>query len=469
MRGRGCSELALIAAELRYPETVHPLRVLLYVSLVLGLAVAWAFGFALMAAGVHENESIVLSVVVFVVFVIPWSGVFWWAVRRAADLDELTSRTRWLAEGGFDKGIADRAFHGEVDDLARAVEGLRTMLVRQRAQYEAHRAAMAEIVASLGEGLLAVDRKGRVVVANPRVAEMFDVDGTLVGKTAIEVARKQPVVHAIDCALRGEASVERLTAGSSDNERQIEVRAFPVAASLEIAAVALFIDVTQIEKLQRVRRDFLDDFSHEVRTPLAGLRSAAETLQQGGLSPDAEEQLRNVMQRQLARIERLVKDVAELNQIESGDLVLQRKLVSLREVVAGVCEDFQNRAADARIAIRGDDVEASIDEARAQQIFMNLLDNAWKHGGRNGDIAVEVTRDAHDALVRVSDHGPGIPQGDIDRIFHRFFRVDRSRSTPGTGLGLAIAKHLAALHGGSIHAWNRPEGGATFEVRLPIR
>jgi signal transduction histidine kinase len=195
-----------------------------------------------------------------------------------------------------------------------------------------------------------------------------------------------------------------------------------------------------------------------VRTPLAGLRSAVETFERGELGAEAEQQLRQVMQRQILRIERLVKDLSDLNQIESGRLVLERQTLSLREVLAELCDDGRG------VALHGD-ATACVDAARAQQIFSNLLDNAARHGG--GEITVDVADDEAEAVVRVSDRGPGIPEGELDRVFHRFHRIDRSRSQPGTGLGLAIAKHLAALHGGSIRAYNRAGGGATFEVRLP--
>ena len=260
---------------------------------------------------------------------------------------------------------------------------------------------------------------------------------------------------------------ERVTAGSENHERQIEVRVVPVAASRDIAAVALFIDVTTIERLQRVRKDFLDDFSHEVRTPLTGLKSAAETLDAGRLTREHEGQLRQVIQRQIARIERLVTDLSELNQIESGQLVLERRLVNLRVVLSDLCDDFQERTESARFSLRGEDTIVPIDALRVQQIFTNLLDNALRHGGGRGEIAVEVGSADGEAFVRVSDEGPGIPPHELERVFHRFYRVDRSRSQPGTGLGLAIARHLVALHGGSIRAFNRPAGGATFEVRLP--
>ncbi|MEA2462572.1 MAG: two-component system, OmpR family, phosphate regulon sensor histidine kinase PhoR [Acidobacteriota bacterium] len=447
---------------------MHPLRVLLLISLVIALAVAWGFGAALVHAGTAQASAVVLAIAAFGAFMLPWTGVLVWAVRRANDLDILTDRARAAAEAPGESRVADRRYHAELDDLARAIEELRSTIVRQRQAHEEHRAAMAEIVGSLGEGLLAIDPKGRVVVANPRVAEMFGAGGDLVGRSALEIVRKQSVVAAFDKALRGAASTERVTVGSESDERQIEVRVVPVAASAEIAAVALFIDVTTIERLQRVRKEFLDDFSHEVRTPLTGLKSAAETLDGGRLTREHELQLRQIMQRQIARIERLVTDLSELNQIESGQLKLERHPVNLRDVLSDLCDDFQERSEAVRFSLHGEETIVPIDALRAQQIFTNLLDNARKHGGGQGEVVVEVSREDGEAVVRVSDEGPGIPQHELDRVFHRFYRVDRSRSQPGTGLGLAIAKHLVALHGGTIRAYNRPAGGATFEVRLPF-
>ena len=424
---------------------MHPLRLLLYASLLVAAAVAWALGAALLGAGSPPSGALLAGVVAFVAFLGPWIGVYVWAIRRASDLDDLTDRTRKVLP-------IERTYHGELDDLARAVEELRMTQVRLRRAFETHRAAMDEIVDALGEGLLAVTPEGRVAFANRRVGEMFGMPAVLVGRSILEVVRKQSVAAAIEKALHGQTSTDRV----SWEDRQIEIRTFPVAASPDIAAVALFIDVTRIEQLQRIRQEFLDDFSHEVRTPLAGLKSAAETLEHGDLPGEQEQQLRQVMHRQIGRIERLVRDLSELNQIESGQLVLHRRDVQLRDLV---------RDAGVETTIAGD-VVAHVDPDRVQQIFINLLDNARKHGGPH--IAVELTRENGEAVARVSDEGPGIPPQELERIFHRFYRVDRSRSQPGTGLGLAIAKHLAVAHGGSIRAWNRPEGGATFEVRLPV-
>jgi two-component system phosphate regulon sensor histidine kinase PhoR len=450
---------------------LHPLRVLLFASVGIAIAVAAAFGAVLHRLGAGQGTAITLGICVIGAFMLPWTGVFLWALRRASDLDVLTERTRSVAEGRDQEVVADREFHGELDDLARNIEELRSGLVRQKTRFEEHRAAVEQIVASLGEGLIAVNQRGNVVYANDRVVEIFGSRVDVVGRSFLQVARRQSVVAAFDKALRGEASNDRITVTTNGEERLIEIRVFPVAASAEIAAVALFIDITQIERLQRIRKDFLDDFSHEVRTPLAGLRSAAETFEHGSLTSQQEEQLRNVILRQLGRIERLVKDLSELNRIESGELVLERRPVELRALLIDLVDDLRERLAGSpmTVGLRGDESIACVDPVRAQQMFSNLLDNAWKHGGARGEIVVEVGTENGEATVRVSDRGEGIPPHEIDRIFNRFYRVDKSRSqaVPGTGLGLAITKHLVLLHGGSIRAYNRAGGGATFEVRLP--
>src|ERR1043165_7426487 len=152
---------------------VHPLRLLLYASVVVAAAVGWALGAALLKGGMPPSGALALGILALVAFLLPWLGVYLWAFRRAADLEELTDRTRRLVEGTIERPIADRTFHGELDDLGRAIEEMRMSLVRQRSAFETHRSAMDQIVSALGGGLIAVSLEGRVAFANPRVAEMF--------------------------------------------------------------------------------------------------------------------------------------------------------------------------------------------------------------------------------------------------------------------------------------------------------
>jgi len=229
---------------------------------------------------------------------------------------------------------------------------------------------------------------------------------------------------------------------------------------------ALEIARKESERIHSAKSRFLATMSHEVRTPLAGLQSAAESFD-GHLTADQEKQLRAIMFRQLDRIRRLVSDLAELNHIESGFLVLEKRDVDLFNLASEVSEEFRRRAnPQLTFTVRGTPASGLVDPSRVQQILTNLLDNATKHA--RGDVLVEVGAENGDAVLRVSDQGEGIPPEDVERIFNRFYRVDRSRSVPGAGLGLAIAKHLVALHGGTIRAFNRRGGGAGFEVRLPL-
>jgi two-component system phosphate regulon sensor histidine kinase PhoR len=340
----------------------------------------------------------------------------------------------------------------------------------REAQLEAEIAALKRqhaidlsILDGLTEGVLAVNRARRVVLVNRCFAELFDAHDAA-GRPVHEVVRIAAVFEAFDRALDGAESVERFTTRSGLAERTIEMRALPLASE-EIAAVAIFIDVTRLERLESIRRNFISDFSHEVRTPLAGLRSAVDT-HEGieHLTESEGRQLRRIMSRQLLRLERLVDDLSELSRIESGDLLLARQRIDLRKLVDELCEDFADRAT---FVVAGENVAVEADPLRLQQALANLIDNAIKYGG-GAPIEITVAQRGETAEVRVRDHGEGIAETEKEKIFRRFYRVDKSRSqdTGGLGLGLAIAKHIVLQHQGTIEVESEPGRGATFIVRL---
>lgn len=332
--------------------------------------------------------------------------------------------------------------------------------------------ALRAILNGVGEGLLAVDVERRVVLANRRFTEMLGSTGESVGKPLREVIRAAAVFHALDAAMAGNDATERFTVPAGAAERRIEIRALPLPSE-QIAAVALFIDVTQLERLEQIRRNFISDFTHEVRTPLAGLASAVESYELGHPSAEDEQHLRRIMTRQLRRLQRLVDDLAELSRIEAGDLTLERRDLDLCALLQELCEEFAERAAQKRLQlrVRGDDVHICADAVRIQQAFSNLLDNAIKYGGENNAIDIRLEESDGMATVRISDHGEGIAAEEREKIFRRFYRVDKSRSqdVAGTGLGLAITKHLVLLHRGTIDVESEPGRGSTFIVRLPTR
>lgn len=351
---------------------------------------------------------------------------------------------------------------GKTREIQAQLERERDELASRLDVLQKQRAADLQLLDGLGEALLALDRNRRIVSANRRFGELFG-QPQVIGKSLSEVLRFADVFEAFDRAIGGSESTVRFSVRSGVAERKIEMRALPLTSS-NVAAVALFIDVTTIERLEQIRRNFVSDFSHEVRTPLAGLRSAVETFEAnaGRLSPEDDQHLRRIMARQLRRLERLVDDISELSRIESGDLTLDIRSIDLRRIIDDLVEDFADQAAQHRIrfVVNGEGV-ALADPHRMQQAFSNLIDNAIKYGGDDHQITIEI----REGEVRISDQGEGIPLSEREKIFHRFYRIEKSSS--GSGLGLAITKHLILQQRGTIDVESELGRGATFIVRLP--
>ncbi len=355
-------------------------------------------------------------------------------------------------------------------ELPARINALRSELLERTRAVESQRATYLAILNGLGEGMLALDRERRVVLANRRFGEIFNVTEVRAGQPLGEVVRISAVFDGFDRALEGSDAVEQFSVRSGIVERKIEMRAFPLSSN-EIAAAALFLDITHVERLEQIRRNFMSDFSHEVRTPLAGLRSAVETYDGGRLSAEEDQQLRRIMTRQVSRLDRLFNDLSELSRIESGELSLERVETDLRRLILELCEDFAERAAQQRVRLvtgEGSSVVAA-DPLRIQQAFSNLIDNAIKYGGQDHEVRIEIEDRPDAGVVRVIDQGEGVPTQEREKIFRRFYRVDKSRSQGGTGLGLAITKHLVLLHKGSIDLESELGKGATFIVTLPKR
>jgi two-component system, OmpR family, phosphate regulon sensor histidine kinase PhoR len=418
--------------------------------------------------GMNQSPHTVAAILVAVLFTLPVGAVYLRLFMKSRRVERVSEEARRLAQGEPDAAFQVRD-QGAIGQLAAALDELKHTIAMQKDLRQRDTAVMTEILNGLGEGLLAINRDKRVLLANRRFAELSGVQPSL-GRPFLEILRNSRLAAAFDRALDGEPFTTRSSVVVNGEERQLEIRIFPVATSSEIAAVALLIDVTRIERLERLRRDFLADFSHEVRTPLAGLQAAVETLESSELPDEQEMQLKRVISRQAKRLERLVGDVHELSEIESGSVVLQRKPSEIKQLLMELCEEFRNRkdGATPQLIVEGDASLNPVDPERIQQVFANLIDNALKHARGATEVHVEVSDTPDETIARVRDNGEGIGREELERIFHRFYRVDTSRSQDvlGTGLGLAIAKHLVALHGGSIAARSIVGQGTVFEVRL---
>lgn len=451
-----------MASFLRYLSFVLLIALLVFAAVILVLNAS--------EESLPAQTIVVIGLIVLVGTVVPVLVLLLMWSRSELELARSAEVIRHLRAG--DTPAAKQLTDGR-REIGRSLQELAAEMDRARHAASEEKKALWQVMDALGEGIVAIDENRRIVLLNDAVSRLFGTARAVEGKPLLEVVRNQTLASAFDRALEGGEVTARAVLQSGAAHRQIEMRVFPVPQKGSIAAVALLIDLTEIERLQRIRRDFISDFSHEVRTPLAGLRAAVESLEAGVPERAQADQLHRIVGRQLQRLERLVGDLSQLNEIESGEALIQKEPADLYRLLTELRDDFSDEASSRGVTIelRGEPLEASIDVLRIQQVFSNLIDNALRHSGTSDRIEITLEASGEEALVRVRDFGMGIPVDEQTRIFHRFYRVEKSRSAlrgEGTGLGLAIAKHLVLRHGGRIGAESPAGGGACFFVALPL-
>lgn len=326
------------------------------------------------------------------------------------------------------------------------------------------------ILGSMVEGVVAVDPLMRLTFVNRSFAELMGIPLPIEpGIPLVQVARSHVLLEMFTAVLAtGEPAQRRLVLSA----RTFEVQTVPLAGDLHRGAIAMLYDITDIERLERVRKDFVANVSHELRTPLAAVCGYAETLLEGGLEdPRNNRKFAEIILSKARQLTNIVSDLLILSTLESGKAPAAQP-VSLRASIESALRTVEPVARTRGVRLMCgtfDDISVLGHEVRLEQVFVNLLDNAIKFNRPDGEVRVEVSRDPERATVKVKDTGLGIPSLDLPRIFERFYRVDkaRSRATGGTGLGLAIVKHAVEQMGGSVSVESRLGQGSVFTVSLP--
>jgi len=394
------------------------------------------------------------------------------AQRVLQPLGELRERIGALAEGRFSHALpAGRA--SRLGDIGEALDRLGSELDDRIATATDEAERLQAVLASMVDGVLVVDAAGQIVIANPRLRELFAVWGPVEGRHPLEVIRNAEIDEAIAATGEQDALVVRELAhvGEADRTLLLHAARFPRSGA-RAGTVAVFHDVSEIRRLEQVRSDFIANASHELRTPLTAIQGFADTLVASGIADERARLPLEAIVRNARRLGELIDDLLELSRIESRGVPMRPTEVDLSRICRQLAEDATPRLRDARIDIHLDLDEASAlawADARAiEQVVSNLLDNAIKYSEPGGRITLR-TR-VHDARVEVEvgDTGMGIPEEDLGRIFERFYRVDkaRSRALGGTGLGLAIVKHLVQAMGGEIAVDSRVGEGTTFRFHV---
>jgi two-component system phosphate regulon sensor histidine kinase PhoR len=383
---------------------------------------------------------------------------------------KLTQLSSKIAQGELDQVIQITS-RDEVGELARAFNLMSVRLKEMVALITNERDRMATILSTIGDAIFMVDGNSRVTTMNRAAENIFQVSvEKALGRTFIEIVRD----HELNDVLQRCLSTKKQETGAVEIKPQkqfLSVIATPLSG--DSGCLVHVQDLTELRRLEMIRQDFISNISHELRTPIASVKALAETLHQGAVEdPSVAKDFLSKINAEADRLAQMVQELGELSRIESGEVTLLKKEIAIAEAIGHAVDRLGAQANRAGLKLQ---VDASanlpkvmVDEARIEQVLVNIIHNAIKFTPSGGRITISAKVKDTDILVSVSDTGVGIPPDDLPRIFERFYKADKSRSGGGTGLGLAIAKHIVEAHRGRIWAESVEGRGSSFNFTLPL-
>jgi signal transduction histidine kinase len=364
-----------------------------------------------------------------------------------------------------ERPAVDARGRDEVGDLARALRSIDENLSGRMADLERERSETAALVASMVEGVIAADATGAVTTLNPASRRLLRLGPEATPPSALELFRQRPAHEAVERALRG---VETAGLEVELDERTALLSAHPLPGG---GAVLVLHDVTGHKRLETVRRDFVANVSHELKTPLTVIRGYAETLTGEDVPAEVRRDFLDKVLANARRMQQLVDDLLDLSRIESGAWSPRPERLALAPLVQEVWSTLKPRADAARLTLttRIGDATVFADPQAARQVVLNVLDNSVRYTPDGGHVTVAALAEPGALRLDITDTGVGIPGEHLPRIFERFYRVDpaRSRELGGTGLGLSIVKHLVEAHGGRVEAISSLGSGTTIRIHFP--
>ena len=399
------------------------------------------------------------------------------ARRQILPIVEVTAFADQLAGGRFDHRIPQKG-SGELSVLVRSLNSMADALKRLINEARKGEVELQAILESMDEGVIATQASGTILLANEAAARLLQFDiKSAINKAAWEVIRHEQIIKAVDEVLRSRQ--RRQLPGLLYAGKQLDVTICPFAhSSSDSKSSGLVIvvhDVTQAMRYQELRKEFVANVSHELRTPLSVISGYVETLRDGAINDTAKrDQYLQIIERHAEQLANLVNDLLEISRLESGQIMPRKTTVDMNAVLRRAV-DLLRPASD----VKGHVIELHPceptpfvlgSEENLERAAVNLIDNAIKYTPANGHIDISLSCDSASVIIKIKDSGIGIPQEDVERIFERFYRVDRSRSREmgGTGLGLAIVKHIVQTHGGHVSVESKLNAGSEFCVVLPI-
>jgi two-component system, OmpR family, phosphate regulon sensor histidine kinase PhoR len=434
---------------------------------------------------VHSAQKLVLQQNIVrwatVILLLLIGGFSWLIYQRATEGFFLAIRK--MAEGIYawteerEPEWPDVGADGEMGQLVEAVRFFDVYRKNKEGKSIEEYERLDRVISNLREGILLVNEMKRIMYGNRAAGDLlgYEFDG-LSGEPVQEIFRDYDLNSRIDQTVRGGEHAEYRVRTVLPSQKLLKADIFPLPHKDEDDPAVLIVlqDESEIEKLTQMRTDFVANVSHELRTPLTSIKGFAETILDSGMS-DVERVHRfvEIIESEADRLTRLIDDLLDLARIESGRIRLDFKRTSIRKVIQDTVEKLIPQLEKAEIALDMETEEAVTpllaDPDRLAQVIINYVDNSMKYTHKGGSIRIKAFETENEILVEVTDNGVGIPAQDLERVFERFYRVDkaRTRSSGGTGLGLAIVKHIIEAHGGKVFVRSTAGAGSTFGFSLP--
>jgi two-component system phosphate regulon sensor histidine kinase PhoR len=425
---------------------------------------------AVAAAQARIRGRLVIAAVTAAILSLLISVVF--SARPLRAIRRLRGASASLAGGYLEARVSARG----KDEIASLAANFNEMAARIRLtvrELREEKQKVETIFQRMGEAIIVTDPEGRITLCNPAFERVFGLAcDEAHGLAVVDATKSSPLDQAFRAALSGgQATAEVRVLFPA--QRELEATVTGISDKEPLGAVAVLHDVTQLRRLEAVRREFVANASHELQTPITAIKAMAETLLAGGRDdPVLAERFLRDLERQADRLGALVRDLLDLAAIEAGAHQHAATEVPVREIATAVAGQLDSLAKQRRVAMEfsiPDDLTAACDRSSLTRILENLLDNAIKYTEPGGCVGVTAARSGETVAITVWDTGVGIVSSDLERVFERFYRVDmgRSREVGGTGLGLSIVKHLAEAFGGSVSVSSQLGKGSRFTVILP--
>ncbi|MFA4981032.1 MAG: ATP-binding protein [Candidatus Omnitrophota bacterium] len=401
---------------------------------------------------------------------------FFVSIMISKPLSEMSAIAKRLAGGDFSRKVIVRS-SDETGDLAGALNDMADEINAKVKSISSEKAKLEAILSSMFEGIMLTDEKGGILLMNPSIRKLFLIDSSPEGKKPLEVIRNNAIQEIVDRVLNENREVlTQEVAVAAPEQKTIMINGVPIVKeNIVEGAVFVFHDITELKRLEDIRKDFVANVSHELRTPISSIKGYAETLLDGKVdNEDTVKEFLGIIYQDSDRLANLINDLLDLSRIESGNMKMEFETLEILPIVNHCVNVLERPAKDKSLSVKVNipDNAAKVagDNKRLLQVFLNLLDNAVKYTPEGGSIAINASDKGNVVQIDISDTGIGISEKDLPRIFERFYRVDkaRSRELGGTGLGLSIVKHIIQAHNGQVWVQSTPGRGSTFSFTIPI-